>query len=328
MRSMSTADNAPQKPQPHLGKRLLTRVDAILAIGIFVIVVAFTATSIMKRTNNPDTITMSNSQIRQMLKKDTDRIDLFVKSIQKIPREVATILELQRLRTEEIKIVLDAIMLNSSEIFGTSVAFAPGLSGEKSPPWPLYAYRKDGKVRFTVLDQPGYDYFNKDWYLLPKILNQPVWVDPYFDDGGGDVFMTTYAVPFSFFDGVADTFTGVVTVDVSIDWLTRFFNTGKKLPNNGFVMLISEDGTVISAPQEEWEVNHTLFSLAVFLKLPELRKVGRDLQKGKSGTARVISPATGETVKIFYAAVPANHWGILYIIPEKKQNSVPGNKGE
>jgi len=84
---------------------------------------------------------------------------------------------------------------------------------------------------------------------------------------------------------------------------------------------------VISAPQEEWEVNHTLFSLAVFLKLPELRRVGRDLQKGKSGTAKVMSPETGETVKIFYAAVPANHWGILYIIPEKKQNSSPGNKG-
>ena len=327
MCSMSTADNDPKESQPSFVKRLMTRVDAILAIGIFAIVVGFTATNLMKSTDDPDTITMSSGQILQMLKNDTERINLFVKSIEKIPKEIATILELQKLRTEEIKIVQNAIMLNSSEIFGTAVAYEPGSPGEKSPPKPLYAFRKDGKVRFSILDHPGYDYSNKDWYLLPKILNQPVWVNPYFDEGGGGVFMTTYAVPFSFFDGITSTFTGVVTVDVSIEWLTRFFNTEKKLPNNGFVMLLSEDGTVISAQEKGWVVNHTLFSLAVFLKLPELRRVGRDLQKGKSGTAEVMSPATGEAVKIFYAAVPANHWGILYIIPEKKQDTSPENKG-
>lgn len=323
---MSPTDNSPKGPQNSLEKRILTRVDAILAIGICIIIGVFTATNMTKETGNQATITISDGQIRQMLEKDTERINLFVKSIEKIPKEVATILELQRLRIEEIKIVLDAIMLNSSEIFGTSVAFAPGLSTGVSPPKPLYAYRKDGKVKFSFLDAPGYDYFNKDWYLLPKILDRPVWVDPYFDKGGGGVFMTTYSVPFSFFNGVTGTFTGVVTVDVSIDWLTRFFNTGKTLPNNGFVMLLSEDGTVISAPQKEWEVNHTLFSLAVFLELPELRRVGRDLQAGNTGTTEVTSPATGKTVKIFYAPVPANHWGILYVIPEKEQNSRPDNE--
>jgi sigma-B regulation protein RsbU (phosphoserine phosphatase) len=324
---MSATDNSPKEHQRDLKKRILTKFDALLAMGIFIIVGVFTATNMTKNTGSIEQITMSDSQIRQMLEKDTERINLFVKSIEKIPKEVATILELQRLRIEEIKIVLDAIMLNSSEIFGTSVAFAPDLSKGTSPSKPLYAYRKDGKVKFKFLDAPGYDYFNKDWYLLPKILGQPVWVDPYFDKGGGGVFMTTYAVPFSFFDGVTGTFTGVVTVDVSIDWLTRFFNTEKKLPDNGFVTLLSEDGTVISAPQKEWEVNHTLFSLAVFLKLPELRRVGRDLQAGKSGTTKVTSPTTGKTVKIFYAPVPANHWGILYVIPEKEQNSRPDNEG-
>ena len=325
MCSMATADTDANAPRPGLAKRLLTRVDIILALGLLVIVVIFAANNMMKRQGKKGTVTMSGREIRQMLEKDTERIDLFVKSIEKIPKEVATILELQQLRTEEVEIVLNSIMLNSSELFGTSVAFAPDPSGEKKVSPPLYAYRKNGEVRFTVLDDPGYDYYHKDWYLLPKILERPVWVDPYFDDGGGGVFMTTYAVPFSFFNGVAGTFTGVVTVDVSIDWLTRFFNTGKKLPNNGFVMLLSEDGTVISAPKKEWEVNHTLFSLAVTLKVPELRRVGRDLQKGNSGTARVTSPDTGETLKIFYTAVPANQWGILYIIPEKKGTWSHGN---
>lgn len=311
MNSTSTADTG----KPGLARRLLTRLDALLALGILVIILVFTVNNLMKRAGNPDT--MSSREIRQMLKKDTERIDLFVKSIEKIPKEIATILELQKLRMQEIKIVQDSIMLNSSELFGTAVAFAPGAFAGEEASQSLYAYRKEGKVLFSVLDDPGYDYLNKDWYLLPKILDEPVWVDPYFDKDGGGVFMTTYAVPFSFFDGAAGAFTGVVTVDVSIDWLTRFFNADKKLPNNGVVMLLSEDGTVLSAPQPEWVVNHTLFSLAVTMKQPELRRVGRELQKGNSGKARVTSPDTGETVKIFYSAVPANKWGILYIIPEK-----------
>lgn len=131
MCSMATADKSPQRPRPCLAKRLVTRIDIILGLGIFVIIVIFTANNLMKTLGMSESISMSGREIRQMLAKDTERINLFVKSIEKIPKEVATILELQQLRPEEIKIVLNSIMLNSSELFGTAVAFEPDLTGEK-----------------------------------------------------------------------------------------------------------------------------------------------------------------------------------------------------
>ena len=48
---------------------------------------------------------------------------------------------------------------------------------------------------FSNLNGDEYNYFYKDWYLIPKTLNQPVWSEPYFDIGGGNLLMSTYSVP-------------------------------------------------------------------------------------------------------------------------------------
>jgi len=316
MSSTSAADNDPQKNQPGLIKSFVKKFDAILAIGLLIIAGIFALNSITNNNSSSDSLLLSNKEIRQMLTKDTKRINLFVKSIQKIPKEIATILALQKLSKEEIDIVLESILLNSPELFGTAVAYEPHAFNE----WVLrsssYVYRKNESVYYTTLDDPKYDYFSKDWYRLPEMLQQPTWMDPYYDDGGGGVFMTTYSVPFYFFDGVKETFTGIVTVDVSIDWLTDYVTTNKKLPNSGFVVLVSENGTIISSQNKEWVVNHTIFTLAISLDVPELREIGRALQKGESGVKTIKSPLSKETMNVFYATVAANKWGIMYVIPD------------
>jgi phosphoserine phosphatase RsbU/P len=325
MRSASTDDNHPETNALGAMKRLATRIDAIIVIGLFILVGVFAVNGITRHSRPPDSPYMSTKEIQQMLLKDTERMNLFVKSIQKVPKEIATILGLQKLRKEEIKIVLSSILLNSPELYGSAVAYEPYAFDRKSYYASSYVYRKDGAVQYITLDDPEYDYFHKDWYLLPKILQKPVWVEPYFDEGGGGIFMTTYAVPFSFFNGVKATFTGVATVDVSIKWLTRYFMANKKLPHKGFVMLLSGDGTILSAPNKDWVVNQTIFSLAVSLQIPELRKVGRDLQEGKSGVASLTSRLNQKAMKIFYAVVPANKWGILYIIPDEGGDTKSGD---
>ncbi len=326
MLSSPVSDQAAQRPRSGLVRQLFTRINLILLAGLLIIFVVLAATRLTIRTAASDQNALSDRDIGLMLEKDTERVNIFVSSTEKIPVDLANILDLQRLGSEEIKIVLNSIMLNKPEIYGASVTFVPGLSQKKHPPQFTYAYRKEGQVRFSVSDIPGYEYSHKDWYLLPKIMGRPVWVDPYFDEGLGNVFMTTCAAPFSFFDGVSGTFSGVVTVDVSIDWLTGIFQR-KKLPNNGFVMMLSEDGTVISAPRKAWVVHETLFSLAEELKQPELRRIGRHIQRGETGVSSLTSARTGERVKIFYARVSSNHWGMLYLIPEKAGGRPFGDGG-
>ena len=50
------------------------------------------------------------------------------------------------------------------------------------------------------LDNADYDYRTKDWFKLPIASLESTWSEPYFDEGGGDVLMTTFSVPF-FYEG-------------------------------------------------------------------------------------------------------------------------------
>ena len=45
----------------------------------------------------------------------------------------------------------------------------------------------------------------------PRDAGEALWTEPYFDDGGGDVLMTTRTVPFR----RDDTFWGVATIDIA-----------------------------------------------------------------------------------------------------------------
>ena len=55
----------------------------------------------------------------------------------------------------------------------------------------------------------GYDYANQPWFTTPVQTMAAVWSEPYFDAGGGEINMVTYAAPVVK-DGVI---IGVLTAD-------------------------------------------------------------------------------------------------------------------
>ena len=56
-----------------------------------------------------------------------------------------------------------------------------------------------------------------EWFSLPQKLGHPVWTEPYFDEGSGNVWMITYAAPF--YRSKDHTFDGVAFTDLQIDTL-------------------------------------------------------------------------------------------------------------
>ena len=258
---------------------------------------------------------MTTSQIMDMLLADAGHISLFVESIQKIPRDISNIMGLQKFRLEEITIIQNSILKNCPELYGMAVAFEPYMFDKEKRRFTSYLYRKAGEIIETDLDDPKYDYFTQNWYLLPKIMQKPVWTSPEYDAGGGEAYMTTYAVPFSSFEDEKEVFSGIVTIDVSIDWLVAHFPEHKKLPNNGIVSLIADDGTILSTSNDAWVINETIFSLSEALALPELRSIGRAVQRGEHGICEFYAPPYQGKVKLYYSPIKANKWGLLYLIP-------------
>lgn len=257
---------------------------------------------------------IQTENFKDRMSSEVKRMNTVINSAQKTPNDLATIFEFHNTSEAEIKILLQSILFNNEELFGSAIAFEPYKYHPDSLYYSTYIHRQGDSVALSNLNGPEYDYFYKDWYLIPKTLKRPVWSEPYYDGGGGDMLMSTYSVPFFKFAGNNEQFCGIVTIDVSIEWLTRAVSSiGEVLSARAF--LLSENGTVLSAPDQEWIYNETIFSLAEEKKLPILRVIGRELQQGKSGIKN-IEDKDGQNWFIFYEIIPASKWGLIMLISE------------
>jgi sigma-B regulation protein RsbU (phosphoserine phosphatase) len=84
-----------------------------------------------------------------------------------------------------------------------------------------------------------------DWYQLPKEAQQPLWSEPYFDDGGGNVVMTTYSMPFR----RGEQFWGIATIDIAMTQLVA--RAAEITPaKSGYAFIVSKQGRFLAYPDE------------------------------------------------------------------------------
>ncbi len=76
-----------------------------------------------------------------------------------------------------------------------------------------YVYRTaDGYVTLD-LAVSSYNIQSQDWVTAPLAANAGVWTDPYFDEGGGEIWMITRSVPVRDAGGVF----AIVTTDLPVE---------------------------------------------------------------------------------------------------------------
>lgn len=249
---------------------------------------------------------------------EVNRIQKFILSIEQIPQNLGYVLEFSKPKKEDMKILMNSVVENTDEVFGISIAFEPNSYYKDSTYFAPYIYKKDGKIISVNPTDSSYHYFSMDWYLIPKTLNKPVWIEPYYDEGssGGNIVLATYSVPFYSYDGTKETIRGIIAVDISLEWLSKVVSS-IKLEDESYSILVSENGTIISSPNPHWPYNESLFSLAEENNQPLLREIGRDLQKGNTGFVNAGNFGTDREWWICYMPIPANKWGVLLVVPKK-----------
>ncbi|NQT90019.1 MAG: SpoIIE family protein phosphatase [Candidatus Omnitrophica bacterium] len=242
-------------------------------------------------------------------------IDTVLNATEKVPENLAYFLEESPYGKEEIINLLRAVIENNPEIYGATIAFKPYGFDDKSLYFAPYFYKSDGEVKFTYLGSDTYRYFYWDWYQMPRVLNQPAWSEPYYDEGGGNIIMSTYSVPFyKTIDGKRE-FMGVVTADISLSWLQDIVSA-IKVYKTGYGFLISKNGTIVTHPKEQLIMNDTIFSVAEALGDTNLREIGKQMIKGKSGYAPTDSALTGKKCMMVYEPVPSSGWSLGVLFPE------------
>jgi sigma-B regulation protein RsbU (phosphoserine phosphatase) len=173
------------------------------------------------------------------------------------------------------------------------------------------ADKDTGPLHEVDIAKDAYDYRPWDWYRLPKEKRAPVWTEPYFDEGAGNIIMCTFSAPF-FGNGK---FKGVVTVDVRVQDLHKLITADRLVSQNTFVIL-SREGRYISHPNPEYIMKETVFSNAEKVSRPELIDLGHKMTAGEKGVALIKDFQGTKKIFVFYAPISSTGWSFAATVPE------------
>jgi phosphoserine phosphatase RsbU/P len=88
--------------------------------------------------------------------------------------------------------VSDYLLAQTDDFFGATVTL---LDGEGKAAYSPYWYRLNGTLGFKNLSETGYGIDEQTWLRLPIDEGLSTWTEPYFDEGGGEIWMRTRSVP-------------------------------------------------------------------------------------------------------------------------------------
>lgn len=201
------------------------------------------------------------------------------------------------------------ILEDNSFIFGCAIAFEPGYYPSEGHFFSPYSYRTDDGVIMTrQLGNTDYDYHYMDWYQIPMLLEKPYWTEPYYDDGGAEMMMTTYSRPL--YDNEGNMY-AVITADLSLNWLTKIINELKAFPGS-YNMMISRNASYIVHPDPDIILNETIFTYEM-ADDKELKKMQEDMTSGRAGT--VSRKMEGRECFVFYSPVEKTGWSVAIVCP-------------
>jgi sigma-B regulation protein RsbU (phosphoserine phosphatase) len=245
-----------------------------------------------------------------------NRIEQILSPAEKIPEIIARMLESAFLTRDSLIPFLKSVLSANTNIFGSVIAYEPNYFADRHYFAP-YLFRKGDAISATMLGNENYEYEFMDWYQIPKMTNAPYWSEPYFDEGGGNVLMTTFSVPFYTVREGKRIFSGVVTIDLSLEWLTEIMSSVKIL-DTGYAFLLSRNGVIITHPKKDYVMNHSIFTIAKENGQPGMREVGRQMIQGKSNFVSADFKSKYHSGKLWinYKSLPSSRWSIGVIYPE------------
>lgn len=293
-----------------LAFRIISRV-LLITITLFVLILTvyyYYTRNIIREASREKAVQIAGNIVA--------RIDQVIQPMEKIPQMLAATLEMGLFHRDSLMPVLETILKKNPTVYGACIAFEPEFFPDKGTYFMPYVYRKDGKIETLYPGSEDYDYFYMDWYQIPKMLEKPHWSEPYFDEGAGNVLMATYSVPFFTVTDKGRRFSGIVTVDLELEWLTDIISE-VKIFETGYAFMLSRNGVAVTHPDKSMIMNKSAYSNAEEWNAPILREIGRELLQGKSNFREYYIPGK-EKRWIYYRNLTTNLWSISVVYPDRE----------
>lgn len=258
---------------------------------------------------------MERKNVGNLAQATVHKIESVLFGVESPPRYLAAILEDYHGDRDRLMRLVEEMVRTQEVIFGSTTAFEPYAFDPDVYDFAPYFYRDGETIHSVYLDGHDYNYFIWDWYQVPKLLEDDVWSEPYFDEGGGGVLMATYSVPFFRLDAGEREFRGVVTADISLEWLVDLISSLTYL-ESGYAFLISQNGVFVTHPDSSFIMRESIFSVAEAHGSSALREIGRSMIHGEEGFTPINDTLYDQRAWLYFAPLPSAGWSLGIVIPE------------
>jgi sigma-B regulation protein RsbU (phosphoserine phosphatase) len=212
--------------------------------------------------------------------------------------------------------LLRGVIDSNRHIFGAALAFAPETLAPDAGRAP-YRYRRGDDIIARDLGAGGSAYWREPWFSLARERGEPLWVEPYFDDLGGRVLMTTFSAPIHTGDGDArGRFLGVVTADVALSDLNSYLES-LRIDRSGFGFLLTRAGQVIGAPRGDVQLDTAQDTLRVREPGFAWSEARDALARGESVSSVVDCPGAADGCRLRIAPVSGSDWSVGVVYAEE-----------
>ena len=217
---------------------------------------------------------------------------------------------------ETILNTISNTLVHNEQIYGSTIAYEPFQFNPNTYYWsPYYSRAANGELRFTQLGNPEYNYFGWEWYTLPKQKGVPVLSPPYFDAGGGEIWMVTWSAPF--FDK-SGKFKGVATADIAFSQTQNIVN-GIVVGKSGYAFMLDSKGTILGMGANGGEYNTMVDSMTTAALSPKAEGWSgliSSMLNGDTGFAEAVDPQ-GRSVYVAYTPIGLDTgWSLGLAFPQ------------
>ena len=206
------------------------------------------------------------------------------------------------------------ILENNPDLNGCSIAFEPNFFPGRGRYFSAYSYNNNGVIETTQEGNEHYEYFYLDWYQLCKLLDRPVWTEPFMDYNPENIYskdmIASYCQPLKDKEGK---YIGTLSVDLSLSWLSNTISSVKPYPNS-YSIMIGQGGTYFVHPDSTKLVYQTIFTESMEHPDTALVSLGHAMQRGEEGMRQL--KVNGEDCYVFYKPLSTTGWSVAIVCPE------------
>lgn len=216
----------------------------LIAVGLLLVAfIVYTIISI--RIGQGDLIAGVEEDLQSKTNETIQLIQNRLSEAQNIASNLAIAVGTGTYTDSDIRVIIESTVERNQLIHGATVGYEPNKFISNTNNWSPYYYKNpDGTLQFTQLGD--FDYFDQEWYFLPKNNLAPTLLPPYRNQSHGNVWISTWSIPF--YDNQGE-FRGVAAVEIDLSKVQETF-VDLKFGNTGYAFLIDSNGTLLGIGDE------------------------------------------------------------------------------